>query len=109
MYVELKSFFGCIDLNGIFEGFFVIFLGETFFLIFFTLSTRKLVRLSIEIEGRGIKKMITSPPPPRRLTVAAAASAQDESLGRYGQTNQVSPLFRYARAVVPDSNIFRDR
>ena len=49
------------------------------------------------------------PPPPRRLTVAAAASAQDESLGRYGQTNQVSPLFRYARAVVPDSNIFRDR
>ena len=35
MYVELKSFFGCIDLNGIFEGFFVIFLGETFFSSFF--------------------------------------------------------------------------
>ena len=35
MYVELKSFFGCIDLNGIFEGFFVIFLGETFFFLFF--------------------------------------------------------------------------
>ena len=56
MYVELKSFFGCIDLNGIFEGFFVIFLGEIFFFLFFTLSTRKLVLLSIEIEGRGKKK-----------------------------------------------------
>ena len=66
MYVELKSFFGCIDLNGIFEGFFVIFLGEIFFFLFFTLSTRKLVLLSIEIEGRGIKKNdnISPPSPP---------------------------------------------
>ena len=34
MYVEPKSIFGCIDLNGIFEGFFVVFLGDLVFFFF---------------------------------------------------------------------------
>ena len=70
MYVEPKSIFGCIDLNGIFEGFFVIFLGDLVFFLFPLLSTRKLVCLSIEKGGKVIKKNDNIPPPPRRLTVA---------------------------------------
>ena len=60
----------CIDLNGIFEGFFVIFLGDLVFFLFPLLSTRKLVCLSIEKGGKVIKKNDNIPPPPRRLTVA---------------------------------------
>ena len=63
--------------------------------------------LKYEKGGRGIKKNDNFPPRPRRLTVATAASAQDESVGRSGQTNQVCPLYRCARAVVTDSTFFR--
>jgi len=107
MYVELKSFFGCIDLNGSLEMIFWGFFAWQFLFYFITLSTQKLVCLSIEKGGIVLKKNDNFPPPPRRLTVATAASAQDQSVGRYGQTNQVCPLYRCARAVVPDSTFSR--
>ena len=107
MYHELKSIFGCIDLNGILEMIFWVFFAWQLLFYFITLSTQNLVCLSIEKGGKVIKKNDNFPPPPRRLTVATAASAQDESVGRYGQTNQVCPLYRCARAVVPDSTFFR--
>ena len=102
-----KIVFGCIDLNGSLARFFGFFCARQLLFYFITLSTQKIVGLSIEKGGSGIKKNDNFPPRPRRLTVATAASAQDESVGRSGQTNQVCPLYRCARVFLPDETIIR--
>ena len=61
MYVELKSFFGCIDLNGSLEMIFWDFFAAIF-ILFYHMSTQKIVCLSIEKGGIVLKKNDNSPP-----------------------------------------------